>query len=69
MLAGTKYAEYYYQLPSMKLDPIHDQLYQLEHIKWAALVTAVMAGVGWFVPDLSSLPSTISDDEADKKSQ
>ena len=66
MLAGTKFAEYYYLVPSIARDSIHEQLYQLEPMKRAALVTAGLAGVGWFVPDLSRLGQ---DDDADKKAQ
>ena len=54
MLAGTKFAEYYYQVPSMKLDSIHETLYQLDQMKMIALTIACMAGIGWFVPDLSA---------------
>jgi len=55
MVASTKLAEYYFVLPSMEVEPIHAQLYQMEYMKKAALATALVAGVAWVAPAASLL--------------
>lgn len=55
MVASTKLAEYYFVLPSMELEPVHAELYQMEYMKTATLATAIVAGVAWFAPSMSLL--------------